>query len=197
MSKGEREYAAEDGDGKVFRAISPGHDIHEYTFDGPAYLGFPHSFDVFGDGSLVIAFAGGHTTGSVVVFVTVPSGKRFAFIGDIAWQYDGIRHRVERPWLHAGPDPGRTGKTVGLDKTTLMSQLDPLEEQSLIVRRPDPRDRIPGLTTTGDARRAQVAAASANAESEALSRFTADDIHTFRRILVELIGDSADPGSCL
>lgn len=99
MSKEEREYAAEDGDGKVFRAISPGHDIHEYTFDGPAYLGFPHSFDVFGDGSLVIAFAGGHTTGSVVVFVTVPSGKRFAFIGDITWQYDGIRHRVERPWL--------------------------------------------------------------------------------------------------
>ncbi|MET4780615.1 hypothetical protein [Glaciihabitans sp. UYNi722] len=81
-----------------------------------------------------------------------------------------------------------------------MSQLDRLEEQGLIVRLPDPRDRrarIPGLTTIGNKRRAQVANASDEAEKEALSRFTADDIHTFRRILVELIGDSADPGSCL
>ena len=99
INQGEREYAAKDSDGKVFRAVSPGHQIHEYTFDGPAYLGFPKSFDVYGDGSLVIALAGGHTTGSVVVFVTVPSGKRHAFIGDLTWQYDGIQNRVERPWL--------------------------------------------------------------------------------------------------
>ena len=99
MNAAEQEYAATDGDGKVFRAVSPGHEIHEYTFDGPGYLGFPESLDVFGDGSMVIALAGGHTTGSVVVFVTVPSGQRYAFIGDITWQLDGIRRRVERPWL--------------------------------------------------------------------------------------------------
>jgi N-acyl homoserine lactone hydrolase len=99
LSKGEREYAAKDGDGKVFRSVSPGHEIQEYTFDGPAYLGFPKSFDAYGDGSLVIALAGGHTTGSVVVFVTVPSGNRYAFIGDLTWQYDGIENRLERPWL--------------------------------------------------------------------------------------------------
>jgi glyoxylase-like metal-dependent hydrolase (beta-lactamase superfamily II) len=46
-----------------------------------------------------VALAGGHTTGSVVVFVTVPSGLRYAFIGDLTWQLDGIRDRVERPWL--------------------------------------------------------------------------------------------------
>src|SRR6202020_2948646 len=38
-------------------------------------------------------------TGSVVVFVTMPSGKRYAFIGDLTWQLDGIRRRVERPLL--------------------------------------------------------------------------------------------------
>lgn len=95
----EREYAATDGDGKVYRAVSAGHEIHQYALDGPAYLGFAGSLDVFGDGSVVIALAGGHTTGSVVVFVTVPSGKRYAFIGDITWQLDGIQRRVERPWL--------------------------------------------------------------------------------------------------
>lgn len=99
INRKEREYAATDGDGKVFRVVSPGHEIHEYTFDGPSYLGFPESLDVFGDGSMVIALAGGHTTGSVVVFVTVPSGKRYSFIGDITWQLDGIERLVERPWL--------------------------------------------------------------------------------------------------
>ena len=95
----ERRYAAEDPDGAVFRSVSPGLEIHEYAFTGPAYLGFPASLDVHGDGSVVIALTGGHTTGSVVVFVTLPHGQRYAFIGDLTWQLDGIRRRVERPWL--------------------------------------------------------------------------------------------------
>jgi len=99
MNAGERAYAATDGDGKVYRSVAPGHEIHEYELDGPGYLGFARSLDVFGDGSMVIAWAGGHTTGSVVVFVTVPSGQRYAFIGDITWQLEGVQRRVERPWL--------------------------------------------------------------------------------------------------
>jgi N-acyl homoserine lactone hydrolase len=95
----ERRYAAEDAGGKVFRTVSAGHEIHEYEFNGPPYMDFPSSFDVYGDGSMVIALAGGHTTGSVVVFVTVPSGQRYAFIGDLTWQLDGISQRVERPLL--------------------------------------------------------------------------------------------------
>jgi N-acyl homoserine lactone hydrolase len=99
INRAERGYAAEDPDGKVFRHVSPGLEVHEYAFDGPAYLGFPASFDVHGDGSVVVALAGGHTLGSVVVFVTLPTGARYAFIGDLTWQLDGIRRRVERPWL--------------------------------------------------------------------------------------------------
>jgi N-acyl homoserine lactone hydrolase len=95
----ELRYAAEDPDGKVFRSVSAGLEIHEYALDGPAYLGFPASFDVHGDGSVMVALAGGHTFGSVVVFVTLPTGARYAFIGDLTWQLDGIRRRVERPWL--------------------------------------------------------------------------------------------------
>ncbi len=99
INAAELRYAADDPDGKVFRNVSPGLEIHEYAFDGPAYLGFPASFDVHGDGSVVVALAGGHTLGSVVVFVTLPTGVRYAFIGDLTWQLDGIRRRVERPWL--------------------------------------------------------------------------------------------------
>jgi glyoxylase-like metal-dependent hydrolase (beta-lactamase superfamily II) len=99
INSAESRYAAEDQGGRVFRIVSAGHEIHEYRFNGPPYLGFPSSFDVHGDGSVVVALAGGHTAGSVVVFVTLPSGKRYAFIGDLTWQLDGIRRRVERPLL--------------------------------------------------------------------------------------------------
>ena len=110
MNPGERRYAADDPGGKVFRAVSAGHEIREYEFTGPPYLGFPSSFDVHGDGSVVVALAGGHTPGSVVVFVTVPSGQRYAFIGDLTWQLDGIRRRAQRPLLLrrlADSDPGQ------------------------------------------------------------------------------------------
>ena len=99
MNPGEQEYAAEDPDGKVYRTVSQQHQIHEYELTGSPYLGFTASHDVFGDGSVVLALAGGHTTGSIVVFVTIPGGQRYAFIGDLTWQLDGIRRGVERPWL--------------------------------------------------------------------------------------------------
>ena len=99
INSDERRYGTEDPGGKVFRIVSAGHEIHQYEFNGPAYLGFPSSFDVYGDGSVVVVPAGGHTTGSVVVFVTVLSGKRYAFIGDLTWQLDGIHRRVERPLM--------------------------------------------------------------------------------------------------
>jgi len=73
--------------------------MHEYDLDGPSYLGFPASFDLHGDGSVVVALAAGHTDGSVVVFVSLPDGERFVFIGDLTWQLDGIRRGAQRPWL--------------------------------------------------------------------------------------------------
>src|SRR5262245_37868394 len=54
------------------------------------------------------------------------------------------------------------GKALGLDKTTLMSQLDRLERMGLVVRRSDPRDRrarIPEITQEGNTLRAKVASA--------------------------------------
>jgi N-acyl homoserine lactone hydrolase len=71
----------------------------EYAFDGGAYLGFEASHDVYGDGSVVLAHAPGHTPGSVVVFLTLPDGKRYALVGDLVWQLEGITLREERPWL--------------------------------------------------------------------------------------------------
>jgi N-acyl homoserine lactone hydrolase len=96
---GELRYAAEARDGKVFRTVSQGHEVHRYEFGDAPYLGFPLSYDVYGDGSVVVVLAGGHTTGSVVVFVTLPTGQRYAFIGDLTWQLEGVREMAERPLL--------------------------------------------------------------------------------------------------
>jgi N-acyl homoserine lactone hydrolase len=99
INEAEIRYGAGDAHGAVFRAVSRGLKIREYAFGGPEHLGFPASFDFYGDGSVIVALAGGHTAGSVVVFVTLPTGKRYAFIGDLTWQMDGISRGAERPWL--------------------------------------------------------------------------------------------------
>lgn len=66
--------------------------------EGP-YLGFPNSFDVFGDGSVVMVPAPGHTPGSTITFVHTEDGKHYALVGDLVWQKEGIDLPAERPWL--------------------------------------------------------------------------------------------------
>lgn len=95
----ELQYAGEGKGGRVFREVSASHKLHRYQFKTASYLGFSSTFDVYDDGSIVVAAAGGHTNGSVIVFVTLPTGKRYAFIGDLTWQLDAIRRRSERPLM--------------------------------------------------------------------------------------------------
>ena len=47
----------------------------------------------------VVVPAPGHTPGSVIVFLALPGGHRYALVGDLAWQREGITEREERPWL--------------------------------------------------------------------------------------------------
>ena len=153
INAAERRYAAEDPDGKVFRAVSPGHEIHQYELAGPPYLGFPASYDVHGDGSLVVAFAGGHTTGSVVVFATVPPGRRYAFIGDLTWQLDGIRCRAERPWLmrklaDSDREQVRQGllRSIALDRVMQIVPAHDVSAYRGIPALPIPADQATGAT---------------------------------------------------
>lgn len=92
------------------------------------------------------------------------------------------------------------GKALGLDKTTLMSQLDRLERMGLVLRRSDPHDRrarIPEITGAGNALRARVASACDDAEAAALNNFSEDRVQILRQMLFGIIGDSEDRGSCL
>jgi glyoxylase-like metal-dependent hydrolase (beta-lactamase superfamily II) len=94
----EHEFIRKSGDMDFCRLFA-GIRYEEYGFEGGAYLGFPSSHDVYGDGSIVVVPAPGHTPGSVIVFVTLPSGTRYAFVGDLVYQLDGITQREERPWI--------------------------------------------------------------------------------------------------
>jgi MarR family transcriptional regulator, organic hydroperoxide resistance regulator len=95
---------------------------------------------------------------------------------------------------------GELAKALGLDKTTLMSQLDRLERMGLVVRRSDPRDRrirIPEITQAGNTLRVKVANACDTVETSVLNSFSQDHVQIFRQMLFNIIGDSEDRGSCL
>lgn len=66
--------------------------------EGP-YLGFERSFDVFGDGSVIMVPAPGHTPGSTITFIHTEDGKHYALIGDLVWQKEGIDLPAERPLI--------------------------------------------------------------------------------------------------
>ena len=99
LPEAERSYVDEGG--AVMALARTLHDVawRPYKFAGGPYLGFPASSDLWGDGTIVMVPAPGHTPGSVIVFVTLPGDRRYAFIGDLVWQLEGIREREERPWL--------------------------------------------------------------------------------------------------
>lgn len=79
-----------------FEGVQHWRDLH-YT-DGP-YLGFARSRDVHGDGSIVLVPLPGHTRGQVGLFLTLPSGRRYFFIGDATWTIEGVNAPADRPWL--------------------------------------------------------------------------------------------------
>jgi glyoxylase-like metal-dependent hydrolase (beta-lactamase superfamily II) len=84
----------------------------EFDFEAGPYLGFPRSHDVYGDGSIVCVPAPGHTPGSIIVFVTLPNNVRYALVGDLVWQREGLTNLEERPllsrlWADLDPDGTR------------------------------------------------------------------------------------------
>ncbi|MBX3224758.1 MAG: MBL fold metallo-hydrolase [Labilithrix sp.] len=111
----ERRFIEEGGVRTVIARSTPSVRYEEYGFEGGPYLGYPKSHDVFGDGSLVVVPAPGHTPGSVIVFVSLPRGQRYAFIGDLAWQREGVFEREERPWVwRLAVDSDEEGVRAGL-----------------------------------------------------------------------------------
>lgn len=60
------------------------------TFEGPAFGPFPGSFDLFGDGSVLVVSTPGHTPGHVSVLVNLEAGP-VLLAGDAAWTELNLR----------------------------------------------------------------------------------------------------------
>ncbi|MEK8029496.1 MBL fold metallo-hydrolase [Ideonella sp. DXS29W] len=71
----------------------------DIRFDGPAHEGFEVSHDLYGDGRAVLVPMPGHTAGSVGLFLTVESGRRYFFVGDVVWNAGALKHGAAKHWL--------------------------------------------------------------------------------------------------
>lgn len=61
------------------------------------YEGFAKSLDIFQDGSVVLVDLTGHTDGQIGMFLNLPSGERYFFIGDTTWSELGVINNKPRP----------------------------------------------------------------------------------------------------
>lgn len=113
-----------------------------------------------------------------------------------------LRDHIVLSALHKSPGLTQVelGRALGMDKTTLTSELDRLERADLVERSVDPRDRrarVLALTVAGDEARRAVAADAEQAEATALAAFSAAEVTALRRMLFALVGTSEDPGTCV
>ena len=69
-----------------------------YEFPNQRYANFKQSYDVYGDGSVVLVPLSGHTPGSVGMFVNLPSGKSYFFCGDASWSQKALAKKKQKPW---------------------------------------------------------------------------------------------------
>ena len=150
------------------------------------------------------AAAAAPTVDSEITWLLHRAAQRMRTVVGQAAEERGVqlRDHIVLSALHKSPELSQIelGRTLGLDKTTLTSQLDRLERAGLVERRPDPHDRrarIPHLTRSGESVRRKVAAATDRIELAELSKFDDAEVALLRRLLIGIIGDSDDPGSCL
>jgi glyoxylase-like metal-dependent hydrolase (beta-lactamase superfamily II) len=92
------------------------------VFTNKAYEQYRQSFDVFGDGSLVLVPMAGHTAGSVGLFLTMGDERSF-FTGDTSWALEGITrpaHKFFAMRSKADLDPARLdGELAGIHRLML------------------------------------------------------------------------------
>lgn len=88
-----------------------------FAFDEGPRDGFEASHDLFGDGSVIAVPLPGHTPGSTGYLVEGTGGKRWLFIGDAAWNLEGVKRPVGKfglASLAVDGDRVQTAQTLGL-----------------------------------------------------------------------------------
>ena len=77
--------------------------IELFDCGGPAYEGFRSSYDLFGDGSIILVPLPGHTAGSTGMFINRSNGSRVFLLGDAAWVSENyLRPATMHPFIWSG-----------------------------------------------------------------------------------------------
>jgi glyoxylase-like metal-dependent hydrolase (beta-lactamase superfamily II) len=75
------------------------------------FKNFPASYDLFGDGTMVLVDLPGHSPGLMGLYLTMPSGRRFFLTADTFYFPEGLEQRIPKSKLMAslvseGPEAG-------------------------------------------------------------------------------------------
>ncbi len=94
-------------------------------FERKSYSIFDESADLFGDGSVVVVKLGGHTPGSIGVFVNVSPTLRVLHVGDVVMLREGIERNVGKSVVTRFLDADYRKTGVVVDKLHQLHALDP------------------------------------------------------------------------
>ena len=87
----------------LVRQLMGNNPIELFDCNGPAYEGFRSSYDLFGDGSVVLVPLPGHTAGNTGMFINRSNGSRLFLIGDAAWvSQNYLRPATMHPFIWSG-----------------------------------------------------------------------------------------------
>lgn len=88
--------------------------LFAFDFDGPPVDGFPASFDVFGDGSVLAVPQPGHTPGSTAFLVRGRGGLTWLFSGDTTWTSRGVELPAHKSMRVVDVEPETLASSIGL-----------------------------------------------------------------------------------
>ncbi len=94
-------------------------------FEAVPYANYDSRADLFGDGSVVVVPAFGHTPGSVVTFVNTP-GLRLAHVGDLINLQESLETNTQKSWLmRAFTDEDGAANDAQVSKLVQLHAVDP------------------------------------------------------------------------
>jgi N-acyl homoserine lactone hydrolase len=109
--------------------------VRTLEFSSGPYEVFTKSFDIYGDGSIVVVPLPGHTPGSVGVFLNLDPHHRLLYIGDAALQAGEITKRIGKPFFIHDVAPLQSAEQV--QKLNQLQKMDPHFEMIAAHGRPD------------------------------------------------------------
>lgn len=99
--------------------------VRPVAWEDKPFLAWERSWDLYGDGSVVVLDTPGHTPGSLSVYVTLSDGRRTLLVGDTVWVREGFELREPKGALAASFDADREGTDEQIARLWSLHQQDP------------------------------------------------------------------------